>query len=119
MISASRASRGRPESAKSSGQAASQRRSGFVQGKFEDAAAVVGQLEGDFGMGNGQADQCFADVAELGGGALEEFSPGGSVEEEIPHFDGGADIARGGLGLVDLAAAIVNLVSDRLVGRAA
>ena len=70
-------------------------------------------------MRNSQSDQSFADVSELGGGSLEEFSAGGSVEEKISHVDGGADIAGGGLRLVALAAAIENLVSDWLIGCAA
>ena len=62
--------------------------------QFDQDATIGGQGEGDLRIGQGEGGELGGHHAGLGGRALEEVPPGGRVEEEVRHLEGGAAGAR-------------------------
>jgi hypothetical protein len=77
------------------------------------------QLEAHLRVWQGEPQDGFGDVPELGGRTLDELPPCGCVVEEVADLDGGADVPRRRLRVRNVAAAVVHLVGGFAPGHAA
>ena len=67
-------------------------------------SAITHETESHLGPGQGHQSEVVLDVGALGLLGAEEFPPGGQIEENLAHLDGGAGRRGGGLHFDDLAA---------------
>ena len=76
----------------------------FRRRRIEQHPAVAGEGERDVRPREGEQGQRLAHRARFGRGSAQELAPGGSIEKQPAHRDGGAALARGFLSRFDLPA---------------